>query len=62
MPKGNVDVARRLSRMEALLIEMRHEQDVHLKRITRLQDTLDTLTEQAAINRARIRRVSRRQK
>jgi hypothetical protein len=38
-------VAKRLSRMEALLIEMRHEQDVQLRRITSLQAQLDTLTE-----------------
>jgi hypothetical protein len=39
-------VARRLSRIEALLIEMRHEQDVQLRRITLLQAQLDSLTEQ----------------
>jgi hypothetical protein len=37
-------VARRLSRMEALLIEMRNEQDVQLRRITSLQAQLDRLT------------------
>jgi hypothetical protein len=31
--------------MEALLIEMRHEQDVKLKKINRLQDQVDLLTE-----------------
>jgi hypothetical protein len=31
--------------MEALLIEMRHEQDVQLKRAAALQSRLDTLTE-----------------
>jgi hypothetical protein len=31
--------------MEALLIEMRHEQDVKLKRITTLQVQVDALTE-----------------
>jgi len=41
-------VARRLSRMEALLIEMRHEQDVQLRRITSLQAQLDRLTETVA--------------
>jgi hypothetical protein len=34
-------VAKRLSRMEALLIEMRYEQDVHLKRISALQLQVD---------------------
>ena len=38
-------VSKRLSRMEALLIEMRYEQDVQLRRITSLQAQLDTLTE-----------------
>ena len=37
-------VAKRLSRMEALLIEMRHEQDIQLRRSAALQDQLDTLT------------------
>ena len=36
---------RRLDRMEALLVEMRSEQDVSLKHITRLQAQLDLLTE-----------------
>ncbi len=36
---------RRLNRMEALLVEMRSEQDVSLKHITRLQAQLDLLTE-----------------
>jgi hypothetical protein len=38
-------VARRLSRMEALLIEMRYEQDVQLKRFNALLARLDALTE-----------------
>ena len=38
-------VSNRLSRMEDLLIEMRHEQDVKLKKINRLQDQVDLLTE-----------------
>jgi hypothetical protein len=38
-------VAKRLSRMEALLIEMRYEQDVQLRRTAALQNQLDTLTE-----------------
>jgi len=36
---------RRLDRMEALLVEMRNEQDISLKHITRLQAQLDLLTE-----------------
>ena len=39
---------RRLNRMEALLLEMRSEQDVSLKHITRLQVQLDLLTESAS--------------
>ncbi len=38
-------VARRLLRIEALLIEMRHEQDFQLKRVTALQIQLETLAE-----------------
>ena len=38
-------VAKRLSRMEDLLIEMRHEQDIHLKQFKALQERLDALTE-----------------
>lgn len=38
-------VSTRLSRMEDLLIEMRHEQDVKLKRINRLQEQVGLLTE-----------------
>jgi hypothetical protein len=38
-------VSTRLSRMKDLLIEMRHEQDVKLKKINRLQDQVDLLTE-----------------
>ena len=36
-------VSTRLSRMEDLLIEMRAEQDVNLKKIKRLQDQFDEL-------------------
>ena len=38
-------VSKRLSRMEALLIEMRAEQDVKLRKINRLQQQIDELTE-----------------
>ena len=51
-------VARRLSRMEGLLIEMRHEQDVKLKRIIALQVQLETLTEVVRGNSRDIRRLS----
>ena len=51
-------VARRLARMEALLIEMRHEQDVQLKHSTLLQEQLDTLSDQVKVNITSIRRIS----
>jgi hypothetical protein len=38
-------VARRLARMEALLLEIRHEQDVKLKRIKTLEERVDALTD-----------------
>src|ERR1700692_2133982 len=38
-------VSTRLSRMEALLIEMRAEQDVKLKKINKLQQQFEELTE-----------------
>jgi hypothetical protein len=53
-------VAKRLARMEALLIEMRHEQDVKLKRISALQEQVATLTENVALNSKNIRRLSLR--
>jgi hypothetical protein len=52
-------VAKRLSRMEALLIEMRYEQDVQLRRVAALQKQLDTLTELVA-QRANHRRANLR--
>ncbi len=51
-------VAKRLSRIEDLLIEMRHEQDVQLKRIAVVQDQLDALTDRVTANRKNIRRIS----
>jgi hypothetical protein len=48
--------------MEALLIEMRHEQDVHLKRLTELQEQIDNLTEHVTDNSRSIRRMSVRNK
>ena len=44
--------------MEALLIEMRHEQDVKLKRIISLQNQLETLTDHVRVNSTDIRRMS----
>lgn len=49
-------VAKRLSRMEALLIEMRHEQDVKLRKLTELQVQLETLAEEVRVDRASRRR------
>ena len=43
--------------MEALLIEMRHEQDVQLKRLTALQRRVDVLTDHVSVN---LRRIARR--
>ena len=50
-------VARRLARMEALLIEMRHEQDVILKRSRALQAQFDTFAEQMTGDGRNIRRI-----
>jgi hypothetical protein len=55
-------VAKRLARMEALLIEMRHEQDVKLKRITGLQEQVDTLSEHVKVISTTLRRISLRKK
>jgi hypothetical protein len=43
-------VARRLARIEALLTEMRHEQDVQLKRVNALKERFDTLTDIARMS------------
>jgi len=48
-------VSKRLLRIEALLLEMRHEQDVQLKRVTDLQVQLETLAEYVKVDRARRR-------
>jgi hypothetical protein len=47
-------VNKRLARMEDLLFEMRREQDVNLKRINKLQEQIDVLTE--TLLRKRVRR------
>ena len=38
-----LSVARRLARMEDLIVEMRHAQDVQLKKMARLQAQLDDM-------------------
>ena len=43
----------RLSRMEDLLLEMRHEQDVKLKKINKLQEQVDELKEALRLRRVR---------
>ena len=48
-------VAKRLSRMEALLMEMRYEQDVQLRRAAALQAQLEALTEHVYVNLTKIR-------
>ena len=55
-------VAKRLSRMEALLVEIRHEQDVQLKRVAALHARLDTVSERVEVNRSKIQRMSQRRK
>lgn len=50
-------VAKRLSRIEALLFEMRHEQDVQLKRSSLLQQQLETLAEKVTAISSTIRRI-----
>ena len=51
-------VAKRLARIEALLIEMRHEQDVQLKRVAVLQVQLETVAEYVKVDRAGRRRLA----
>ncbi len=51
-------VARRLARMEDLLIEMRSEQDVQLKRAKMLQEQLDGLAELVRLNQIHIDRLA----
>ena len=46
-------VAKRLSRIEALLIEMRCEQDLQAKRVNALKEKLEALTERRASKRQR---------
>jgi hypothetical protein len=51
-------VTKSLLLLEALLIELRYEQRVQLKRVTALQVQLDTLAEHVKANSADIRRLS----
>ena len=46
-------------RIEDLLVEMRCEQDVQLKRVAALHAQIDNLTEQVSANRMGIRRLAR---
>jgi hypothetical protein len=48
--------------MEALLVEIRHEQDVQLKRVAALHARLDTVSERVEVNRSKIQRMSQRRK
>ncbi|MEO8257026.1 MAG: hypothetical protein ABI868_06735 [Acidobacteriota bacterium] len=50
-------VTKRLSRMEALLMEMRSEQDVHLKHIARLQSQIDVVAAETKAQGVKIRRL-----
>jgi hypothetical protein len=52
-------VTKRLARMEDLLLEMRHEQDVQLKRVSALQANIETLINQLNKARAMARRKRR---
>ena len=52
-------VAKRLSRIEALLLEMRHEQDVQLKRSSALQQQFDSRAEHVAATSPKTRRSAR---
>jgi hypothetical protein len=46
-------VAKRLARIEDLLLEMRFEQDVQAKRVNRLKEQLEALTEKRLSKRNR---------
>ena len=47
-------VTRRLARIEGLLFEIRHEQDVKLALLKRLHERLSVMAEQLEANRANI--------
>jgi len=51
--------ANRLSQMEDLMLEIRHEQDLQLKRITALQVHLEELTQMADLASKALRRLKR---
>ena len=52
-------VTKRLARIEDLLLEMRNEQDVKLKRLDRIQKRLDDLTETVSAARSHIDRLGK---
>ena len=52
-------VTKRLARIEDLLLEMRNEQDVKLKRLDKIQKRLDDLTETVTANSRNIDRLSK---
>jgi hypothetical protein len=52
-------VTKRLARIEGLLLEMRNEQDVKLKRLDKIQKRLDDLAETVIANRGHIDRLSK---
>jgi hypothetical protein len=53
-------IVKRLARMEALLFEMRHEQDVKLKKINAIRSQIESLTEHVTANGAKIQLLVRR--
>jgi hypothetical protein len=52
-------VTKRLARMEAILIEMRYEQDIKLKRLSALEAQIDGVAESIELGRANPRRSSK---
>ena len=52
-------VTRRLARIEDLLLEMRNEQDVKLKRLDKIQKRLDDLTDTVTANCRHIDRLTK---
>jgi hypothetical protein len=52
-------VTKRLARIEDLLLEMRNEQDVKLKRLDKIQQRLDDLTETVTGNGKNVDRLSK---
>ena len=52
-------VTKRLARIEDLLLEIRNEQDVKLKRLDKIQKLLDDLTENMTSNRRHTDRLTK---